>query len=151
MLELWGMRSTPSLPLLPGSLWPRVVAPDSVLCMGQIEINWISWNITVVTFNPGFPDHWWTLYPLDQWASSDRVIPKTLKMVLDTPLLNTQRYKVRFKGKVEQSRERCSAPLHLGVVAIEMGAFWLPSTKVANPACLLTFKLRTHTKLNCSK
>ena len=28
MLELWGMRSTPSLPLLPGPLWPRVVAPD---------------------------------------------------------------------------------------------------------------------------
>ena len=28
MLELWGMPSTPSLPLLPGLLWPRVVAPD---------------------------------------------------------------------------------------------------------------------------
>ena len=31
MLELWGMRSTPSLPLLPGSLWPGVVAPDRAL------------------------------------------------------------------------------------------------------------------------
>ena len=38
-----------------------------------------------------------------------RVIPKTLKMVLDTTLLNTQQYKVRIKGKVEQSRERSSA------------------------------------------
>ena len=28
MLELWGMRSTPSLPLLPGPLWLGVVAPD---------------------------------------------------------------------------------------------------------------------------
>ena len=28
MLELWVMRSTPLLPLLPGSLWPGVVAPD---------------------------------------------------------------------------------------------------------------------------
>ena len=28
MLELWGMRSTPSLPSLPGPLWPGVVAPD---------------------------------------------------------------------------------------------------------------------------
>ena len=28
MLELWGMRSTSSLPLLPGPLWPGVVAPD---------------------------------------------------------------------------------------------------------------------------
>ena len=38
-----------------------------------------------------------------------RVIPKTLKMVLDTTLLNTQHYKVRFKGKVEQSWEWISA------------------------------------------
>ena len=28
MLEIWGMRSTPLLPSLPGPLWPRVVAPD---------------------------------------------------------------------------------------------------------------------------
>ena len=38
------------------------------------------------------------------------VIPKTLKMVLDTSLLNTQQYKVYIKGKVEQSRET-SCPL----------------------------------------
>ena len=38
-----------------------------------------------------------------------RVIPKTLKMVLDTPLLNTLQYKVRIKGKEEQSCERTSA------------------------------------------
>ena len=37
------------------------------------------------------------------------VIPKTLKMVLDTSLLNTQQYKVRIKGKVEPSWERSSA------------------------------------------
>ena len=37
-----------------------------------------------------------------------RVIPKTLKMVLDTALLNTQQYKVHIKGKLEQSRERSS-------------------------------------------
>ena len=28
MLELWGMPSTPKLPLLPGPLWPKVVAAD---------------------------------------------------------------------------------------------------------------------------
>ena len=28
MLDLWGMQSTPSLPSLPGPLWPRVVTPD---------------------------------------------------------------------------------------------------------------------------
>ena len=38
-----------------------------------------------------------------------RVIPKTLKIVLDASLFNTQQYKVRTKGKVEQSRERSSA------------------------------------------
>ena len=35
MLELWAMWRTPLLPLLPGTLWPGVVAPDSVLPMGQ--------------------------------------------------------------------------------------------------------------------
>ena len=49
------------------------------------------------------------------------VIPKTFKMVLDTYLLNTQQYKVG-----------------IGVVAIEKGAFWLPSTMVA-PFTLLTY------------
>ena len=49
MLEFGGMRSTSSLPSLPGPLWPRVVAPH----MGQIELNcvlmlnWIVWNGTV--------------------------------------------------------------------------------------------------------
>ena len=33
------------------------------------------------------------------------VIPKTLKMVLDTSLLNTQHYKGHIKDKVKQSRE----------------------------------------------
>ena len=41
MLELWGMQSTPSLPFLPGPLCPRVVAPDRVLSMGQIELNYV--------------------------------------------------------------------------------------------------------------
>ena len=34
VLELWGMRSTPSLPSLPGPIWPGVVAPDRALSMG---------------------------------------------------------------------------------------------------------------------
>ena len=33
MLGLWGMRSTPSLPLLLGPLWPGVVTPDRALSM----------------------------------------------------------------------------------------------------------------------
>ena len=68
--------------------------------------------------NPGLPDHWQTTVLMsrvfangmgDRGSILHRVIPKTQKMVLDTALLNTQHYKVRIKGKVEQSRERSSA------------------------------------------
>ena len=47
--------------------------------------------------------------PGDLGSIPGRVIPKTLKMVLGASLLNTQQYKVRIKGKVEQLRERSSA------------------------------------------
>ena len=47
--------------------------------------------------------------PVDLGSIPGRVIPKTLRMVLDTSLLNSQQYKVRIKGKVVQSRERSSA------------------------------------------
>ena len=36
-LEIWGMRSTLSLPLLPGQLWPGVVTTDRIISMGQLE------------------------------------------------------------------------------------------------------------------
>ena len=45
------------------------------------------------------------------------VIPNTLKMILDTTLLNTQQYKVGIEGKVEQSRER-SSTLHYTLVQL---------------------------------
>ena len=51
--------------------------------------------------------------PGDQGSIPGRVLPKTLKMLLDTFLLNIQHYK-------------------LSVVAIEKRAFWSPSTKFAN-------------------
>ena len=70
--------------------------------------------------------------PIDLSSIPGRVIPNTLRMVLDTTLLNTQQYKVRIKGKMEQSRERSSAlPYTPGVVVIEKGAFGPPLTKVA--------------------
>ena len=47
--------------------------------------------------------------PGDLGSVPGRVIPNTLKIVLDTSLLNTRQYKVRIKSKVEQSRERSSA------------------------------------------
>ena len=53
--------------------------------------------------------------PWDLGSIPGHVIPEIVKMVLDTTLLNTQQYKVRIKGKVEQSWER-SCPLpHISV------------------------------------
>ena len=90
------------------------------------------------------------------WGSiTGQVIPKTLQIVLDASLLNTQDYKVCFKGKIEPSRERNSIHLEVAstqdykvcfkgkiepsrernsihlVVANEKGAFESPSTAVA--------------------
>ena len=50
--------------------------------------------------------------PGDRGSIPGQVIPKTQKMVLDASLLNTQHYKVRIKGKEEQSRERSSTLLY---------------------------------------
>ena len=47
--------------------------------------------------------------PGDLGSIPGRVIPKTLKMVLDNTLLNTQQYKICIKGEVEQSWEKSSA------------------------------------------
>ena len=51
-----------------------------------------------------------------QGSVPGRVIPKTLKMVLDTTLLNTQHYKVRIKDKVEQSGGRSIALSYTSVL-----------------------------------
>ena len=63
---------------------------------------WLNWLIGVVgrVFANG---------PGDRGLIPCHVIPKTLKMELDTFLLNSLQYKVRIKGKAEQSRERSSA------------------------------------------
>ena len=45
----------------------------------------------------------------DRGSIPGRVIPKTQKLVIDPSLLNTQHYKVRIMGKVEQPREMSSA------------------------------------------
>ena len=64
--------------------------------------------------------------PGDLGSVPARVIPKTLKMVHDTSLLNTQQYKVRIKGKVEKSRERSSAP-----PTSQCSSYWKGSLQVA--------------------
>ena len=51
--------------------------------------------------------------PGDPGSIPGRIIPKTQKMVLDASLLKIKHYKLRIKGKVEQSRERSSTfPTH---------------------------------------
>ena len=45
-------------------------------------------------------------------------------MALDTSLLNTQHYKVRIKDKVEQSRERISAP-YISFSSYGSGRLWV--------------------------
>ena len=72
----------------------------SSLVQGIVIENYIGPAVRVFTIGPG-----------DLGSIPGRV-PKTLKMELDTTLLNTQHYKVRFKGKVEQSREWSSALLY---------------------------------------
>ena len=53
--------------------------------------------------------------PRDMGSIPGRVIPKTLKMVFDTSLLNTQQYKVRIKYKEEQSKEKSCVFLYISV------------------------------------
>ena len=54
MQELWGMHNTPLVISLPHLLCPGVVAPDMVLSMSQIELNWIVWNKTDYMYKNGF-------------------------------------------------------------------------------------------------
>ena len=60
----------------------------------------------------------------------DPVILKTFKMVLDTALLNTQQYKVRIKGKVEQFL------IHFPLFLLGIIVF-----RVTNPIFLIIFLL----------
>ena len=86
-----------------------------------------------------FLSHTWSSgLSVRQWPGRPGFNPrsrhtKDLKLVHDISLLKTQHYKACIKGKVEQSGGRSSAlPLHLGVVAIEKGAFGSSSIMVVN-------------------
>ena len=68
----------------------------------------LSYNSQDHTFMDGLVGRVFANAPGDLCSIPDRVIPKTLKMLLDTSLLNNQRYEVCIKGKVEQSWERSS-------------------------------------------
>ena len=73
--------------------------------------------------------------PGDLGSSPAHIIPKTLKIVLDTSLLNTQQYKVRIKGKVEQSWERSYTHY-----TPQCCSYWQGSLRVTlNYSCQLTY------------
>ena len=63
--------------------------------------------------------------PGDLGSIPGRVIPKTQKMVLDTYLLNTQHYKVRIKGKVEQSWEGVAPSPTPWCSSYRKGSLWV--------------------------
>ena len=74
--------------------------------LGPDEISLISGSLI-----SGLQNHWPSRFANgleDLGSILGRVIPKTFKIVLDTSLLNTQQYKVRIKGEVEQSTEMSS-------------------------------------------
>ena len=95
--------------------------------MNQRQDNWNLWSTTKAALNNFLvcskqnlmfellilPSVKWSeCLPLVQetWVQSQVASYQRLKkMVLDTSLLNTQQYKVRIKGKVEQSWEKSSA------------------------------------------
>ena len=66
--------------------------------------------------------------PGDLGSIPGRVIPKTLKMVLDISLFNIQQYKVRIEGKVEQFRERRVVPTPTS----RCSSYWKGSLLVAH-------------------
>ena len=69
------------------------------LCLTEAFYNWL-FNLIFRVF---------TIGPGDRDSIPGRVIPKIQKKVLDASLFNTQHYKLRVTGKVEQSRKRNSA------------------------------------------
>ena len=75
--------------------------------LGYVFISWvtITSNRAIGLMSRVFPNR-----PGDRVSIPGRVIPKTQKMVLDAALLNTQHYKVRVKGKVEQSKKWIRPP-----------------------------------------
>ena len=84
-------------------------------CNLRVKKNWatiykvlwllVFWNLTRVRISGQSVRQ----CPGDLGSIPGRVIPKTIKIVLDTSLLYTQQYKVRIEGKVGQSKERSSA------------------------------------------
>ena len=122
-LQLWNFGKCGVLTLLPGPLWSGVQV--RVPSTSQIErcypFSNLKWALTglkiMIPTNYLFTNHYQYICTLPdigmmvrEFANGPgRIIPKTQKRVLDTSLLKTLNYKVRIKGKVEQSMKRSGA------------------------------------------
>ena len=83
------------------------------VCVYICSRGWLSgtlFNIYLASSLAYKPAHLSSEKSVRQWSVPGRIIPKTLKMVLDTSLLNPQQNKVRIKGKVKQSGEVVAPP-----------------------------------------
>ena len=85
--------------------------PQFIICQNVINII-IYYNVLYLI---GLKSRVYANGPEDRGSIPGRIIPKTQKMELNASLLNTQYYKIRIKGKVEQSRERSSVLLFTSV------------------------------------
>ena len=132
VLEILGVWKIPSLTLLPGPLWPGMIVAVKVPSMDQIEL-FENYLYLIGILNVIYLE---IICIKNSYLKLNPRLSHTKdsKIVLDAALFNTQNYKARIKGKVEQSRKSSSASAHthLGVVAIEKRALESPFTKVAN-------------------
>ena len=96
--------------------FPKGICPK-VNVIARLEFELASCNSAVQRFTPRGLSIMVKVFangPGDLGSIPGRVIPKTQKVVPDVTLLNTQHYKLRIKGKVEQPRERsCALPYTL--------------------------------------
>ena len=102
----------------------------------------IAYSYTVSYRSIGLMSRVFASGPGDRGSVPGQVIQKTQKVVLDSAWLNAQHYKVRIKGKVEQSWEWSIAlPYTFGVVSIQKGTLEPPLTKVANFTYFIRFQV----------
>ena len=84
----------------------RILITFSWLALLKSSLTWLKYWVDLFNFIASYMASWvFANGPWNQGSIPGRVIPKTEKMVLDATLLNTQHYKVRIKGKMEQFRE----------------------------------------------
>ena len=108
--------------------WDSSECTQKVMCNSRLNIFWnIGLAVRVFAKGPG-----------DRGLIPDRVIPKTPKMVIEASLQNTQHYKVRIKGKGEQSREMSSA-----LITPQCSGYWKGSLRVSlnygSPTLLIVY------------